>query len=368
MTISIKHKFQSAKSDGGDASLVRPSNWNDEHDLTMAASRLFGRSSGTAGAAQEIPLGTGLKFNAGALEADYPGMATGIHAATEKTDLVDNDEFAGTDSANSFGLIKATGQGLLKYLGVNAKLDFFTDCIPSWVSNTSIAFTTGFGFFGGKKYTLPAYTKSLNAQWASGNNQGFMDTGPMQASKTYFVFAIRNIASGVCDYLASLSLTPAVPGGYELGGRIGILITNASTQIIRFVQRGNKINFAPVLWFSTNVDIAPGLAIPVFSPIGVSVDMAMLVTVSASGTSVDAFAAVSDADAMSATLTDTPSGVTVRARTGSGDNIDQSQAAGFARSNTAGQIMRYVDHSSTGGTTFMYSQGWIDYSCKRLFA
>jgi hypothetical protein len=30
--MAVQHKFQSAKGDGGDASLVRPSNWNDDHD------------------------------------------------------------------------------------------------------------------------------------------------------------------------------------------------------------------------------------------------------------------------------------------------------------------------------------------------
>lgn len=53
MAISLKHKFTSAKSDGGDTSIVRPSNWNDEHDLTLAADKLLGRGSGS-GAAQEI--------------------------------------------------------------------------------------------------------------------------------------------------------------------------------------------------------------------------------------------------------------------------------------------------------------------------
>ena len=71
MAISLKHKFQSAKSDGGDASLVRPSNWNDEHDITLAASRLLGRHSGTGGAAQEISLGSGLTFNSGVLDIDF---------------------------------------------------------------------------------------------------------------------------------------------------------------------------------------------------------------------------------------------------------------------------------------------------------
>src|SRR5919106_3673706 len=29
----VKHKFQSPKADGADTTLVRPSNWNDEHPL-----------------------------------------------------------------------------------------------------------------------------------------------------------------------------------------------------------------------------------------------------------------------------------------------------------------------------------------------
>ena len=33
MTVSIKHKFVSDKLDDADSSLVRPSNWNDDHDL-----------------------------------------------------------------------------------------------------------------------------------------------------------------------------------------------------------------------------------------------------------------------------------------------------------------------------------------------
>lgn len=63
MAISLKHAFQSAKADGADASLVRPSNWNAEHTLTLAASRLLGRATASAGAAEEISLGSGLSFS-----------------------------------------------------------------------------------------------------------------------------------------------------------------------------------------------------------------------------------------------------------------------------------------------------------------
>lgn len=67
MTISLKHLFTSAKSDSADATLVNPSNWNDEHTLTLAASSLIGNSSGSSGAASEVGLGAGLSFSAGTL-------------------------------------------------------------------------------------------------------------------------------------------------------------------------------------------------------------------------------------------------------------------------------------------------------------
>lgn len=52
MTLSLTHTFQSAKSDDGDTTLVRPSNWNAEHTITLAANKLVGAI--TAGAAVEI--------------------------------------------------------------------------------------------------------------------------------------------------------------------------------------------------------------------------------------------------------------------------------------------------------------------------
>lgn len=67
MTIEIKHKFQSPKPDGGDTSVVRPSTWNDTHNIEMAGQRLLGRSSSGVGAAQEVTLGDGLEFSSGAL-------------------------------------------------------------------------------------------------------------------------------------------------------------------------------------------------------------------------------------------------------------------------------------------------------------
>lgn len=45
MTTSIKHPFQSAKADGGDASLVRPSSWNAAHPPYLSKTNKSGSSA-----------------------------------------------------------------------------------------------------------------------------------------------------------------------------------------------------------------------------------------------------------------------------------------------------------------------------------
>jgi Phage Tail Collar Domain len=54
---SIKHKFVTAKADGTDTTLVKPTNWNDEHDLTMDEGTVIGRPPGSgSGPGQSIPI------------------------------------------------------------------------------------------------------------------------------------------------------------------------------------------------------------------------------------------------------------------------------------------------------------------------
>jgi microcystin-dependent protein len=52
----VKHKFTSAKADGIDSTLVKPSNWNAEHDLTLDTPSVLGAK--VAGPAVELPLVT----------------------------------------------------------------------------------------------------------------------------------------------------------------------------------------------------------------------------------------------------------------------------------------------------------------------
>lgn len=56
MTISVKHAFNSPKTDGADSTVVQPSSWNAEHVFTTAAGKVLGRDSSGAGVLQELPL------------------------------------------------------------------------------------------------------------------------------------------------------------------------------------------------------------------------------------------------------------------------------------------------------------------------
>ena len=54
MAISFKHAFVNPKSDGGDATVVRPSNWNAEHTATMTGGNFLGRATAGDGALEEL--------------------------------------------------------------------------------------------------------------------------------------------------------------------------------------------------------------------------------------------------------------------------------------------------------------------------
>lgn len=77
MTLSLKHAFTSPKSDGTDSSLVRPSNWNAEHELTCAINRILGRITPSP--------------NPGDVEELTPAQVMEILAAAAYEGVIDDD-------------------------------------------------------------------------------------------------------------------------------------------------------------------------------------------------------------------------------------------------------------------------------------
>lgn len=84
MAIQIKHAFVSAKGDGGDATLVRPSNWNAVHSTSMATGQLIGRLTAGAGAFEEIPISA---YMAGLLAAADQATLAGLLGLFETGDI-----------------------------------------------------------------------------------------------------------------------------------------------------------------------------------------------------------------------------------------------------------------------------------------
>lgn len=54
MAISLTHNFTSTIPDGGDTTIVQPSNWNAEHTLVCATGKILGRTTAGTGAVEEI--------------------------------------------------------------------------------------------------------------------------------------------------------------------------------------------------------------------------------------------------------------------------------------------------------------------------
>jgi len=84
MTVSLKHAFQSAKTDSSDSTIVQPSNWNEEHELTAAAGVVLGRDTSGAGAVQELPIAVTAAGNVG-IGTTTPGQKLTVAGTIEST-------------------------------------------------------------------------------------------------------------------------------------------------------------------------------------------------------------------------------------------------------------------------------------------
>lgn len=98
MAISLKHVFVSPKADTADASLIRPSQWNAEHNVNIGGQRLAGRSAGTAGAVGEVALGSGLAWSGNTIVTTGLGAWTATKLTTDFNNLF--DKAGGTFTGN----------------------------------------------------------------------------------------------------------------------------------------------------------------------------------------------------------------------------------------------------------------------------
>jgi hypothetical protein len=98
MTVSLKHAFTSPKTDGADATLVQPSNWNAEHTLELATNRLLGRTTAGTGVAEEISVAGGLTLSGGVL------TATGGGGPILESQIVVSQDYTISSNTNGFSV------------------------------------------------------------------------------------------------------------------------------------------------------------------------------------------------------------------------------------------------------------------------
>lgn len=144
MTISLIHTFQSAKSDDADTTLIRPTNWNAEHTITMATAKVLGRSTAGAGAVEELS-GAALK------------SIVGIASTSTIGRMARFTDTAGT-TADTTGLYE-DGSGNVG-IGTTSPLGKFEvkDATPAIVFNATTT-TALFGFEFRSNGTLEGYLK-----------------------------------------------------------------------------------------------------------------------------------------------------------------------------------------------------------------
>lgn len=115
-------------------------------------------------------------------------------------------------------------------------------------------------------------TKRLDAAWAPGSGNGWLDTGTVQPNTTYHAFAIKNPSTGVTDSICSASpVSPNLSAGWTALRRIGAVLTNASGTIRPFLQTGGWFYHLDEITDSSNVAFGAAANFALTVPKGIKV-------------------------------------------------------------------------------------------------
>lgn len=205
-------------------------------------------------------------------------------------------------------------------------------------------------------------TKRLDAAWAVGSGNGWLDTGSI-SNATYHVFLIRRPDTGVVDSLASLSPTaPTLPANYTQFRRIGSIVRTAGA-ILAFVQLGDEfLARNPGLDLSLANPGTSAITIPLRLPTGIKVGALIRSRVVNSSGSNIAYAIFSSFDIVDAAPSQNtaPLGDTAGALAASGSSNTPAATLGPIRTDTSGNIRGRLSDSSAAITLYVSCYGWID--------
>ncbi|MGO7448584.1 hypothetical protein ACC668_28550 [Rhizobium ruizarguesonis] len=251
---------------------------------------------------------------------------------------------------------------LIAKIQAKSEINNVVGCETVYVSSTSIQIKTGDVFFNSKNVVYAsALTKSLSTTFTAGNNGGFLDTGVIQASKTYFVHSVRNLTTGVGDWVASLQSDPALVStgnltGWEVVGRVNVVLTTSGNVIRQYVQDGNEYRVTAAVQEYNGSGIAANDIQPVGAPAGISAEIYWLLAVNSAANSSGELGVAADSVTTPVAVFNVNAGNTAQA----------GRVSARSRSRSTG-IVTFYAVTTVGSVSYtLRSNGFNDYTVPRL--
>jgi len=203
-------------------------------------------------------------------------------------------------------------------------------------------------------------TKQLDATFAVGDDAGGLFSGTIAASTTYHVFIIEKDSDSSIDIGFDTSVIAAnIPVGFTKFRRIGSIITDASANIINFVQLGDDFLLkSPILDVDTGSQSTTAILYVLSVPEDIKVEARMNIFANDATVDVTLYVSSPDVNDEIASVTAAPLG-SITTDTDGASSAGKNSHLIFVRTNTLGQI-RIRANVSTMDQTKIATLGWKD--------
>lgn len=103
MAITVTHTTQATGTDAGNGEIGKAA-WNEAHTIDVGAGRLIGNSTGSAGSAEEISVGSGLSLSGGVLATSGVVQSTDV-ATIEQVTQAEYDALTPPDANTLYVIV-----------------------------------------------------------------------------------------------------------------------------------------------------------------------------------------------------------------------------------------------------------------------